>query len=396
MNNNINKDQRYTLLKRLRILFFVSLFIITLFEILNVYFIMPMPGSQRMQSIDAAYFLYSSRWIFRSLLGILLLISVFAAFSYGKKWIPIVALLFAGFIIYVINFQMSADTMFYEPTHLYLKDGKSNKVMLKKLVLGVENNGVTRAYPIQLIAYHHQVLDTLGGEPVMVTYCSVCRTGRIFKPIVNGKNEKFRLVGMDHFNAMFEDASTKSWWRQANGEAIKGKMEGQNLPEINTQQTTLRQWLTLHPKSLIMQADTIFKEEYKHLEKYDNGIGKSDLTKTDSTSWKEKSWVVGISIGKESKAFDWNRLKKERVINDDIGGKAIVLAIARDNKSFFVFERSSFTVFGLKNDSLISNHERFDLNGKSNLFNSPQLKKIKAYQEFWHSWQTFHPNTKKY
>ncbi len=395
MNNN--KDDQSTIFnKRLRILFFVSLFLLTLFEILNVYFIMPMPGSQRMQSIDTAYFLYSSRWVFRSILGLLILIGIFSAFSYGKKWVPFVALLFAAFIIYVINFQMAADTMFYQPTHLVLKDSRNNKIMLKKLVLGVENNGVTRAYPIQLIAYHHQVLDTLGGEPVMVTYCSVCRTGRVFKPIINGQNEKFRLVGMDHFNAMFEDASTKSWWRQANGEAIKGKMQGQVLPEINTRQTTLRQWLTLNPKSLIMQADTIFKEEYKDLEKYDNGKGKSNLTKTDTASWKEKSWVVGILIGNESKAYDWNRLKKERIINDEIGGKTIVLAIAKDNKSFFAFERSKFNLFSLRNDSLITNHERFDLNGKSNILNSPQLKKIKAYQEFWHSWRTFHPNTKKY
>ena len=30
------------------------------FEVLNVYFIMPMPGSQDMNSIDAAYFL--NKW----------------------------------------------------------------------------------------------------------------------------------------------------------------------------------------------------------------------------------------------------------------------------------------------------------------------------------------------
>ncbi len=35
------------------------------FEIANVYFIMPMPGSQEMNSIYVAYFLYSWRWVFR-------------------------------------------------------------------------------------------------------------------------------------------------------------------------------------------------------------------------------------------------------------------------------------------------------------------------------------------
>ncbi|MEZ4848709.1 MAG: hypothetical protein R3B93_08845 [Bacteroidia bacterium] len=61
--------------------------------------------------------------------------------------------------------------------------------------------------------YHHQVLDTIGGKhimdlPVRLSY------RKDFEPVVNGKPEIFRLVGMDHFNAMFEDQTTKSWWRQ--------------------------------------------------------------------------------------------------------------------------------------------------------------------------------------
>jgi hypothetical protein len=44
----------------------------------------------------------------------------------------------------------------------------------------------------------------------MITYCTVCRTGRVFSPDVDGKPETFRLVGMDHFNAMFEDENQKA------------------------------------------------------------------------------------------------------------------------------------------------------------------------------------------
>ncbi len=79
--------------------------------------------------------------------------------------------------------------------------------------------------------------DTVGGAPVMVTYCTVCRTGRVYNLVVNGNSEIFRLVGIDQFNAMFEDATTKSWWQQATGMAISG---GTTLPEIPSQQLTLR------------------------------------------------------------------------------------------------------------------------------------------------------------
>ena len=105
------------------------------------------------------------------------------------------------------------------------------------------------------LGYHHHIQDVVGGSPVLVTYCTVCRTGRVFEPVVNGKQETFRLVGMDHFNAMLEDATTKSWWRQATGEAVSGKLKGQKLPEVFSTQTLLATWLLLHPASKIMQAD---------------------------------------------------------------------------------------------------------------------------------------------
>ena len=133
-----------------------------------------------------------------------------------------------------------------------------NKVDSGRLVIGVKINDEAKAYPIRFLGYHHQVQDTLGGEPIMVTYCTVCRTGRVFEPMVNGKYEKFRLVGMDHFNAMFEDVTTKSWWRQVTGEAITGKLKGQICLKYSSTQTSLTQWLQLYPNSLIMQADSDF------------------------------------------------------------------------------------------------------------------------------------------
>ena len=55
------------------------------------------------------------------------------------------------------------------------------------LIIGVVINNEAKAYPIEIIGYHHQVRDTIGGEPVMITYCTVCRTGRVYSPYVNGK-----------------------------------------------------------------------------------------------------------------------------------------------------------------------------------------------------------------
>ena len=372
--------------------FWLGLIGLLLFEIANVYFIMPMPGSQQMNSIDLAYFLYKWRWIFRGLFAALIFIGLFRS-QWKRKWLLFFPLAIVVAVIYMTNFVMAADAMFKQPKQLLLMNVASNKVDSNRLVLGVSINGEAKAYPIRFLGYHHHIQDTVGGKPIMVTYCTVCRTGRVFEPIVNGKKEKFRLVGMDHFNAMLEDATTKSWWRQVTGEAIAGKLKGQQLPEVFSSQTSLAEWLQLNPSSLIMQADSAFISSYDTTMKYENGASKSKLTGTDSLSWKDKSWVIGVKAGKERKAYDWNQLKKDRLIQDKIGDTPVLLVLSKDDKSFFVFERPDESAnFSMTNDIIFLNNKQFRIDGKG-IDTTFSLKQLPASQEFWHSWRTFNPGT---
>ena len=366
-----------------------------IFEIANVYFIMPMPGSQQMNSIDLAYFLYTWRWAFRVLFGLMITVG-FIKWKAKRKWLLFIPLAIVAVVIYMANFKMAADHMFYQPQTKLLVNASANKVDSSRLVIGVTRNGESKAYPISYLGYHHQVLDTIGGKPVIVTYCTVCRTGRVFEPLVKGKPESFRLVGMDHFNAMFEDATTKSWWRQVNGEAITGELKGQQLPEVFSTQTSLASWLQLNPNSLIMQPDPAFLKSYDSSAKYESGKSKSRLTRTDSLSWKPKSWVAGVKAGNGTKAYDWNALKAKRIIHDKINETSVLLVLAKDDKSFFAFERPhENAVFSLHNDTLIYNNHYYRIDGKS-LDSSYSLKPLPVYQEFWHSWQTFNPGTAKF
>lgn len=373
-------------------LFWFGILGLFMFEIANVYFIMPMPGSQQMNSIDLAYFLYKWRWIFRGLFASMIIVGLLRP-NWKRKWSLFFPIAIVAAVVYMTNFVMAADHMFYQPKKVLMLGAAENKVDSNRLVIGVTSNGEAKAYPIQFLGYHHQVQDTIGGKPMIITYCTVCRTGRVYEPLVNGKPEKFRLVGMDHFNAMFEDATTKSWWRQVSGEAITGKLKGQQLPEVFSTQTSLTDWLQLNPNSLVMQADENFISSYDSTFKFESGASKSKLTGTDSLSWKDKSWVIGVKAGKESKAYDWNRLKKEKLIQDKIGATPVLIVLSKNEKSFFVFERpGENSAFSLNGDTLIFDNYKYKIDGKG-IDTSFSLKPLPATQEFWHSWRTFNPGT---
>ena len=353
-----------------RLLFYGGIALLVLFELANVWFIMPLPGSQRLDSVDFAYALYRARWLFRVLFGVMIVAGALPAFRV-RSWrmaFPVVTLLVAAGIVYMTNFVMAADKMFLVPNVVDMQPLAGNRVEPRRLVVGVAHNGEARAYPLQFIGYHHQLQDSVGGKPVLVTYCTVCRTGRVFDPVIDGQHEQFRLVGMDHFNAMLEDNRTGSWWRQATGQAVTGDMKGKQLVEIPSQQVTLAEWLRLYPNSLIMQPDSAFLSRYPTSYSYESGESRSMLTGTDTTAWADKSWVVGVTLNGASRAYDWRQLQRERVLRDTLGGKPVEIQLASDNASFLAFTRDS----------------------------AGALRPIQASQEFWHSWRTFQPATTRY
>jgi hypothetical protein len=383
-----------------RSLFYLRLLGLGAFEIANVYFIMPMPGSQRMDSLPLAYALYTWRWAFRALFGAMVVAGAWreARAARGIRLIgAVAAILAAGTVTWFFNFRLTVERMFREPPAPVYLDRGANQVDLDSLVIGVEISGESRAYPIRYLAYHHQVQDTVAGQPIMVTYCSVCRTGRVFSPIVNGQRERFRLVGMDRFNALFEDATTRSWWRQVSGEAITGPLAGQRLPIVACSQLYLRRWFGLHPNGRVLQPDGTDARFFAGGEAFELGKSRGNLTRTDPGSRQEKSWVVGVETGTASKAYDRNRLKRERVINDTVEGLPIVLALAGDDVTFVAFERPAAEPFTLQEGTLAGSDPRYDLAGRTLGGDGvgPRLRPLRASQEFWHSWHTFHPSTQR-
>lgn len=383
--------------------FIIGLFFLIALEIFKVYYIMPFPGSQQGETIDLAYFIHVNIFWFRLVGYLIILFPIVQFFTLGtsvSKVLVVTGLVIYGFVYYAFNYRLLADKMFYEPANKKFAYASESKVPLDGLVVGVENNGKAKAYPIEIIGYHHQVRDTVGGQPVMVTYCTVCRTGRVFSPEVDGKTETFRLVGMDHFNAMFEDQSTGSWWRQVSGEAVAGPLKGQQLREIFSEQMTLNAWLALHPASEIMQPDTVFNEAYEGLKGFNKGTIESSLEGRDSLSWKEKSWVVGVKIGNQARAYDWNDLATTRVINDTLSKTPIAILLQNDSATFHVLKRDSLS-FSFDPDGDLQDRQtksKWTWRGESieGQLKGASLPVIQSYQEFWHSWRTFHPQTSQY
>jgi hypothetical protein len=112
--------------------------------------------------------------------------------------------------------------------------------------------------------------------------------------------------------------------------------------------------------------------------------------------------VIGISDKGIAKTYDWNLLVNERLIQDSLPGLPLLLALESDSSSFHVFSRivdQQALQFRITADSLIDlqTGSGWNLYGLSTSgpMKGKKLLKIKAYQEFLHSWEQFHPQSSR-
>ncbi len=62
-------------------------------------------------------------------------------------------------------------------------------------VVSLEVDGAARAYPLAILMWHEIVNDTLGGVPVVVTFCPLCNTALVFERTLDGTTHDFGTTG---------------------------------------------------------------------------------------------------------------------------------------------------------------------------------------------------------
>jgi len=376
---------------------------------LCTYFLMPFHGSQTPDVVVPIYHLSALVPALQVLGLFLMIMPVVHAMISGTLWRRIrvsILVIVCGVVWYFTSFEMTAEDLFHEPVTNSFASGATPAVPLETIVLGISRNGVTKAYPIRFLAFHHKVHDTIGGQPVLVTYCSMCRTGRVYNPVVDGKVQHFRLVGARQYNAMFEDNETKSWWYQATGEAVVGPRTGMHLDELPSEEMTLRAWLAAHPNSLVYQPDAASNEGYRMFgfAKWDSIRPPQGYFDSSQYTWNLRSWVVGVTSGKIAKAYPWSTVMKAGVLNDTVSGTPVVLIAESDSVSFHVWNRTvhdSILTFNIADSTSMTDNETHSLwnwSGTciSGTYAGQRLTPLRAFREYWHSWKTFHPGTNKF
>ena len=203
--------------------------------------------------MDLAYFMWSHIQKIRIILLIIIVylatqiqIANVIAFTLGL----VLCVALWGGIYWLFNKYWIGKYKFLPITQKVFLNADDNALDLSLPVIGVDLNGEQKAYPANLLFYHHVLSDKVGGQPILATYCGMCRSGRVYDIDWAEGMPEFNLVGAVSYNAVLRDSITHSWWRQETGEAAKGARQGDQLEDIYFEQMSLGNWMPNIPIAL--------------------------------------------------------------------------------------------------------------------------------------------------
>lgn len=235
-------------------------------------------------------------------------------------------------------------------------------------VLGLDYNGIAKAYPISVLNWHEIVNDRYGNEPVVITYCPLCGSGAAFLARVKDRDVTFGVSGLLYnSDVLLYDRQTESLWSQLMKQAVTGPMRGTELKLLPMIYTVWGKWIDTHPDSVVLSRATGFRRDYDRdpYAGYENSEGIWFPVKKRDNRFHPKEQLLGLEIDGKFKAYPFSELSKNKGdIKEQFGGQEIVVRYDKKNRVAEIHDTSGAT--------------------------------LPAIRTFWFAWYAFHPDTAVY
>ncbi len=352
--------------------------------------------------MDLARFMWSGIMLFRiAYVAVLVILFINMPVEDRLSVLPggIALGLLWGFIYWLFNRYWVGRFKFLPITQKRFETAAGNSVGLSEQVLGIDHGGEQKAFPVNMLYYHHQIADEVGGHPIWPTYCGLCNSGRIYDRLVDGNALEFTLVGAINYNATFRDHVTNSWWRQETGEAAKGALKGRMLEDMPCEQMSLESWLAKHPDSLVLQYDPIFEKQYM----VRSGLLNYEISLPGWHMQASPPLVIGVEVGDVARAYDWNNVVKQKLVQDEVEGAPLLVLTDAKGDSAFVYDRvvdGETLEFEMAGDVIrdVQTKSTWDCFGRclKGKMKGAELPRRQSYKQYVRAWLTFHPGATFY
>jgi hypothetical protein len=237
-------------------------------------------------------------------------------------------------------------------------------------ILGIEIDGVSKAYPIAILNWHEIVNDEINGHAYAITYCPLCGTGVAFAADIGDQKLDFGVSGLLYnSDVLLYDRQTESLWSQIMRKAISGELRGKELTQLPITHTSWSDWRANHPQTQVLSEKTGFSRDYRR-DPY-QGYEQSQATYFRVTheappAYHPKERVLGLEIDGRFKAYPFVEIDRGgvRELKDRFAGENLTIHWDKSHRRAHITDDRGST--------------------------------LPTIEGFWFAWFTFHPETEIY
>ncbi|MXX61433.1 MAG: DUF3179 domain-containing protein [Holophagales bacterium] len=277
-------------------------------------------------------------------------------------------------------------------------------------VFGVSLGGEHRAYPVKVLSWHELLNDTVGGQPIALSFCTLCGSGILYlAEDTSGSRILFGTSGLLYrSNKLMFDHATRSLWSNLTGEAVVGERaaEGARLEMLPMTLTRWDAWRQRHPDTTIMRPDPAAAQRsgYRYIEGAADearaGVEFPVWRRSDALERNER--IYALRIRGEAKAYPLGKLREEILIHDTLGGLPIVIIFDSASGAVRAYERGDrrFRIPGIAPVRQLRAEDgtvwRLAEEGLAPAGGGDLLPRVPGHVAFWFGWYAFYPETGVY
>ena len=268
------------------------------------------------------------------------------------------------------------------------------------IVFGVLIDGVAKAYPKKIVAWHEMVRDQVGQTPIALVYCTLCGSVIPYDTRVDGQSYTFGTSGLLYrSNKLMFDEETLTLWSSIYGRPVVGSLvaEGRQLKRLPVVTTSWKEWTAMHPETSVLTPET------GHRRDYSEGAAYADYNATDRL-WFEvpqtddrlpnKTEVVTLVHADQPLALTRDFLKASPLYTHTLGGERVLFVTDGSGGSRAYRIGDQQFVERVDARTLVdSTGNRWTLSEDSLSYEAQTLDRLATSPAFWFGWFAQHPET---
>lgn len=272
------------------------------------------------------------------------------------------------------------------------------------LVFGAYINGIAKAYPKRILAWHEMFVDDFGDSRIAGVYCTLCGTVIAYDMTHDSITHNLGTSGfLYRSNKLMYDKATQSLWSTIEGKPVLGPLAGKGIElDIHPIVTTSwGEWKKSHPTTKVLSINT------GHDRDYAEGAAYREYFATDELMFpvpqlnpvldnKEEVLIIRAEGYRDDPiAISTTYLKRKKWYTGHVSNTNFVVLTDKSNAArvFDIkdYEFDSFKRWQLKD----INGQVWTIDGNVLLGpNGESLRQIPSHNIFWFAWYNSYPETR--